>query len=176
MHGNQRGVRALSASVLAIGVLIARIGSTFLQQTLSNGYPKLLRLFQEFFAKIALHTDTVYSRSHQRSYQLPSSLCPQTDLLISPEAIFTLRSLSTFESLYLSRSSNKINEAIAQAFSGGIRAPPGYNEGINIARAVANELDSARFDPLLVKSVAKNVVSSLEMLLSRVDGMVRIVL
>ncbi|RDB25440.1 Conserved oligomeric Golgi complex subunit 5 [Hypsizygus marmoreus] len=128
--------------------------STFLQQTLSAGYPKLLRLFQEFFAKIAVHTDTVYGPMSQ-----------------SPETVFVLRSLSNFESLYLSRSSNKLNEAVAQAFSGGVRAPPGYNEGINIARTVANELDTARFDPLLVKSVAKNAASSLNMLLSRVDNL-----
>jgi hypothetical protein len=48
------------------------------------------------------------------------------------------------------------------------------NEGINIARAVANELDSARFDPLLIKSVAKNAGSSLEMMLSRTEGLVRV--
>lgn len=47
------------------------------------------------------------------------------------------------------------------------------NEGVNIARTAVNELDSARFDPLLVRSVAKNVGSSLDMLLSRVDGLVR---
>jgi conserved oligomeric Golgi complex subunit 5 len=46
------------------------------------------------------------------------------------------------------------------------------NEGINIARTVANELDSARFDPLLIKAVAKNVGSSLDMMLSRADGLV----
>lgn len=61
---------------------------------------------------------------------------------------------------------------MAQAFSGGVRAPPGYHEGINVARTVANELDSARFDPLLVKSVAKNALSSLDMMLSRSDAMV----
>jgi hypothetical protein len=46
------------------------------------------------------------------------------------------------------------------------------NEGINIARTVANELDSARFDPLLIKAVAKNAGSSLEMMLSRTDALV----
>lgn len=46
------------------------------------------------------------------------------------------------------------------------------NDGINVARTVANELDSARFDPLLIKAVAKNVVSGLEMLVSRMDGIV----
>ena len=45
-------------------------------------------------------------------------------------------------------------------------------EGLSIARAVANELDAAKFDPLLVKAVAKNVQSSLEMLLTRIDPLV----
>jgi hypothetical protein len=46
------------------------------------------------------------------------------------------------------------------------------NEGVNIARTIANEIDSARFDPLLVKAVAKNAATSLDMMLSRVDGLV----
>ncbi|KAG5220623.1 Golgi transport complex domain-containing protein [Salix suchowensis] len=83
-------------------------GSSFLQQTLSIGYPRLLRLFHEFFAKIA-------------------------------------------------------------ALAGGTRNPPGVTEGTNVARAVVNELDSARFDPLLVRSVAKNAATSLDMMLTRID-------
>jgi len=130
-------------------------GSTFLQQTLSTGYPKLLRLFHSFFAKIAVLTDTIYTQNQQ-----------------SPETIIVLRALSNFESLYLSRSSNRLNETVSQAFSGGTKSPPGMNEGTNIARTVANELDSARFDPLLVRSVAKYVVTSLDLFLSRVDSMV----
>ena len=94
------------------------------------------------------------------------------NLFHSPETIIILRSLSNFEALYLSRSSNRLNESVAQAFTSGARSPPGMNEGINISRTVANELDSARFDPLLIKAVAKSVVSSLEMMLSRVDGLV----
>ncbi|KAI0071918.1 hypothetical protein K474DRAFT_1651800 [Panus rudis PR-1116 ss-1] len=129
--------------------------SSFLQQTLSSGYPRLLRLFHSFFAKISVQTDTVYTLTHQ-----------------SPETILVLRALSNFESLYLSRSSNRLNEAVGQAFLGGARAPPGMNEGINIARTVANELDSAKFDPLLVQSVAKYVSSSLDTFLTRFDGTV----
>lgn len=45
--------------------LIISIGSSFLQQTLTSGYPKLLRLFHEFFASIAVHTDTVYTPTFQ---------------------------------------------------------------------------------------------------------------
>lgn len=130
-------------------------GSTFLQQTLSSGYPRLLRLFHEFFAKIAVHTDTVYTQSQQ-----------------SPETVLVLRALSMFEALYLSRSTTRLNEAVSQAFAGGSRTPPGANEGVAIARAVMNELDSARFDPLLMLAVARNVGAALDGATMRVEGLI----
>jgi len=65
-----------------------------------------------------------------------------------------------------------LNEIIGQAVAGGPRSPPGFNEGISVARTLVNELDAARFDPLLAKSVAKGAVSSLEMFLSRMDALV----
>ncbi|TFY76638.1 hypothetical protein EWM64_g7374 [Hericium alpestre] len=124
-------------------------------KTLTTGYPRLLRLFHEFFSKIAVHTETIYTHDQQ-----------------SPDTVLILRALSSFESLYLSRTSNRLNESIGQAFQGGSRAPPSASEAINVTRTIANELDSARFDPLLVRSVAGNVNSSLEMMMSRVDGLV----
>jgi len=90
----------------------------------------------------------------------------------SPETILLLRSLTPIETLYLSKSTNKINEAVGQAFAGGARVPPGANEGVNVARIVVNELDAARFDPLLVKAVARNAASCLGNILNRLDGMV----
>lgn len=92
----------------------------------------------------------------------------------SPETVLILRALSNFEALYLSRSSNRLNETVGQAFAGGSKAPPGMNEGIAIARTIANELDSAKFDPLLVRAVSKSVVGNIDLFLSRVDGLVRL--
>ncbi|KAF8510569.1 Golgi transport complex subunit 5-domain-containing protein [Hysterangium stoloniferum] len=129
--------------------------STFLQQTLGTGYPRLLRLFHDFFAKISVHTDTAYSQTHQ-----------------SPETILVLRAISQLESFYLSRSLNRLNDSVGQAMSGGARAPPGAAEGMAIARTIANELDSAKFDPLLVNGVAKNVNTCLEGFIGRVDTMI----
>jgi hypothetical protein len=40
-------------------------------------------------------------------------------------------------------------------------------EGIALGRAVANELDAARFDPLLSKAVAQGIVISLEQMISQ---------
>ncbi|WVR05941.1 hypothetical protein IAU60_002967 [Kwoniella sp. DSM 27419] len=131
--------------------------SPWLQQALSTGYPRLLRLFHDFFAKIAVHTDTVYTREHQ-----------------SPEAVLVLRSVSTFETLYLSRSTTRMNDAVSAALSQYLSArgnPPGPSEGVSIARTVTNELDSARFDPLLVRTVARNAGKVLDGFIKRIDAM-----
>lgn len=129
--------------------------STFLQQALSSGYLRLLRLFHEFFASIAVHTDTIYTESHQ-----------------SPETVLVLRALSTFEGIYLSRSLTRLNEAVSQAFSAGTRAPPSASDGIAIARLITNELDSARFDPLLVRAVAKNVATTLDNVATKAGALI----
>jgi hypothetical protein len=86
--------------------------------------------------------------------------------------VLVLRAVSNFEALYLSRSINRMNEAVGSALAGGARTPPTVADGVNIARVITNELDSARFDPLLVRAVAKNATSSLELLVTRVDALV----
>jgi len=45
-------------------------------------------------------------------------------------------------------------------------------EGIAIGRAIANELDAAKFDPLLSKAIAKGIVTSLEQMMSRWSNLV----
>ncbi|GAA5886213.1 hypothetical protein JCM16303_004462 [Sporobolomyces ruberrimus] len=140
--------------------------STFVQTLLSTGYPRLLRLFQEFFSKIAVHTDTVYTLSHQ-----------------SPETVLVLRSIQPFETLYLTRSTNRLSESVSSAFSISgssltssftSRPPtaPTANEGLSTARAIVNELDAARFDPILVKAVAKGSSRAIENFIQRAEGLV----
>lgn len=150
-----------------------RPASTFLQQTLSKEYPRLLRLLHDLFAKIAVHTDTVYTQNKQRYITFYKYFLYSHQLhRLSPETVLILRALSNFEVLYLQRSANRLNEVVAQSLSGGARTPPGSTEGVNIARTAVNELDAARFDPLLVKGVAQNVKLALETFLSRLDGIV----
>lgn len=93
---------------------------------------------------------------------------------ISPEAVLVLRSVSSFETLYLTRSTSRINDAVNSAINNYIssKASLGPGEGVNIARVITNELDSAKFDPLLVRTVARNGVKVLDALVSRLDGMV----
>lgn len=128
--------------------------NNFIAQTFSAGYPKLLRMFHDFFAKIAIHTGTIYSQEYQ-----------------SPETIVILRSVAIFEKMYLARTNNRINEAINTAYAGGSRQPPGANDGVTIGRIMVNELDAARIDPLLSWSVARAVGQSIDYIVSRSNSL-----
>ncbi|GAA5944607.1 hypothetical protein JCM3775_005849 [Rhodotorula graminis] len=139
--------------------------SSFIQTTLSTGYPRLLRLFQEFFSKIAVHTDTVYTLAQQ-----------------STETVLVLRAIQPFETLYLTRSTNRLTEAVTSAFSISSSLTPSFsarpptvptaNEGLTTARSIVNELDAARFDPLLVKAVAKGASRAVDTFVSRSEGLI----
>ncbi|WVO19992.1 uncharacterized protein IAS62_001282 [Cryptococcus decagattii] len=103
------------------------------------------------------HTDTVYTQEHQ-----------------SPEAVLVLRSISSFETLYLSRSTNRMSDVVASAAEQYLSArgnPPGPSDGVSVARTMTNELDSARFDPLLVRTVARNAAKILDGFIQTLDGM-----
>lgn len=81
--------------------------------------------------------------------------------------------MSYIESHYIARSAGKINEAVGQfIISSSGKIPPGSAEGINIARIVVNEIDAARFDPLLERAVAKGATACLDNILAKLDGMV----
>jgi len=81
--------------------------------------------------------------------------------------------VSTFEALYLTRSTARMTEAVTSAMSMYVSSrgvAPSAGEGVNIARIITNELDSARFDPLLVRTVARNAAKVLQGLKSRIDN------
>jgi hypothetical protein len=113
--------------------------STFLSQTLSTSYPRFLRLFHEFFEKVAIYTDTVsYSASLQ-----------------SPETRQMLSALRHLEESYLARSKARLDALLASTFSS--QRMPSAQEGGTIAQTAWEELDRARFDPILLRSVVKMV-------------------
>ncbi|SCZ88359.1 BZ3500_MvSof-1268-A1-R1_Chr10-2g02931 [Microbotryum saponariae] len=135
--------------------------SAFVQTTVASSYPRLLRLLHEFFTKIAVHTDTVYSSTQQSS-----------------EAVQTLRAIQPFETLYLTRSSNRLLESVGSAFSlssassNASRTIPTANEGLGTARAIVNELDAARFDPLLVKNIAKGAARAVDTFVGTAESLI----
>lgn len=117
-------------------------GSNFINQTLTSAYPRLLRLFHDFFSRISLHTATTYN--------IPTQ---------SPETVLTLRAIAPFEAVYLGRSATRIVEAV-------------NGKSDKIGPILGNELDAARFDPLLLRSVARKMKEVIENHLSRTEDRV----
>lgn len=63
------------SGALSVQTREATRNSAFLSTTLSSGYPRLLRLFQEFFARVSVYTDSTYTHAQQRcvsTLQVPS--------------------------------------------------------------------------------------------------------
>ncbi|KAN0065089.1 hypothetical protein ACQY0O_001585 [Thecaphora frezii] len=116
------------------------------------GYPGLLRLFHQFFAKVSVYTDIVYTASQQ-----------------SPETVIALRSLSHLESSYLDASTAKVVDIVQTALSP--RRVPTVADGDSVVRAISNLLDAARFDPLLSKSAVKRVEKQIDEAIARVENM-----
>jgi hypothetical protein len=151
--------------------------SNFISNLFSSGYPRLVRLFQEFFSKIAVHTDTVYTLTSQ-----------------SPETVLVLRSIQPFETVYLTRSTNRLNDSISKSFNqlnssmitssfitsslsrlpGGPPSIPTAQEGLNFSRLILNELDAVKFDAILSKNLVEKVVkTNLEQFLQRCMDLVQ---
>ncbi|RCH84577.1 hypothetical protein CU098_001481, partial [Rhizopus stolonifer] len=116
--------------------------STFLQNTFVSDYPKLLKLLNDFFARVAMHNGTGL-----------------TDYSQTPEYVIMLRSFGTFQSSFLAKSLQRMNDAVNSTFPtyGGLaRTPPGRNNVINITRIMGHELETVAFEPQLAQLLAKN--------------------
>ncbi|SPO26437.1 uncharacterized protein UTRI_04026 [Ustilago trichophora] len=100
-----------------------------------EGFPKLLRLFQEFFGKIGVYTDIQYSSVHQ-----------------SPETVILLKSLGGLERDWVDRSTLRIGEVLSSVISRRTVAS-GEEEAEEVIRMIANVLDTSRFDPLLSRTI-----------------------
>uniref|UniRef100_V5E491 Conserved oligomeric Golgi complex subunit 5 helical domain-containing protein n=2 Tax=Kalmanozyma brasiliensis (strain GHG001) TaxID=1365824 RepID=V5E491_KALBG len=143
-------------------VTLATGKSAWLAQLLSGGvragegYPKFIRLFQEFFAKISLYTDVQYTTTHQ-----------------SAETVILLKSLGGLETAYVEKSTGRIAEILSQVASpsGGRRPSVGEEEAGTVVRSITNVLDTTRFDPLLERAVVARCSALIDHFVSRLDSL-----
>ncbi|KAG9300036.1 hypothetical protein G9A89_018313 [Geosiphon pyriformis] len=130
-------------------------GSSFVQQTLVSGYPRLLRLFRDFFA-------TVESSDPR---DVPQEFKSQAYVVM-------LHSISNFELGYLSRSLTRLYEPINSGFTAGLlRSWPSKNDITNVVKAISSELDDAQVGSQLTKSIAKNVAKALNYCCNKAEAM-----
>ncbi|CAG8434805.1 11763_t:CDS:10 [Ambispora gerdemannii] len=130
-------------------------GSSYIQQTLVGGYPKLLCLFQDFFARI--ETNGVESKAGEFQSQA---------------YLVMLHSISSYETGYSARSVTRMYEPINSAFTTGLlRSSPSKNDISNIVKIISSELENAKVDPQLMKTIAKNIIKSLNHACGKAESM-----
>ncbi|KAJ9479712.1 Conserved oligomeric Golgi complex subunit 5 [Pseudozyma hubeiensis] len=132
--------------------------SAWLTQLLSSGsrqggdgYPRLVRMVQEFFAKISVYADVQYGTANQ-----------------SAETVILMKSLRALEKGYVEKSTSKIAEVLTQV--GGSRVVAGEEEADAVVRSIANVLDTTRFDPVLSRAVVVRCVDLVDRFVTRLDA------
>ncbi|KAJ3163351.1 Conserved oligomeric Golgi complex subunit [Irineochytrium annulatum] len=165
--------------------------STFLHQIFHVGYPKLLRLFHDFFSRL-----NVFAGLHSRDAPvLPTTSLPRPgdgvplaalssadDLASSSATTATaadtsllLRTLSPFKTAYLRESLSRLFEPINNAFPDkpavGARPLPTRDDVDKVLRTLSRELEVAKFDPVLLKAVTENVGKALSLYAIRTEHM-----
>lgn len=97
--------------------------SSFLQTTFVGDYPKLLKLLHDFFLRVAMHNGTLLNSDYSQT----------------PEYVIMLRSFSTFQTSFLTKSLQRMYDAVNSTFPsyGGLaRTPPGRNNVLNTTRII----------------------------------------
>lgn len=130
-----------------------RANSPFLIQTLELGYPRLVRLLQDLFAKVSAYTGTIYTYGSQ-----------------SPETLLVLRSFARFEKSYLEKANKRLESMFSSSWSQ--RHNPSKKDAEAIISASLDELDVARIDPLLIRAVSQIVLDWLSRGIQRINELI----
>ncbi|XP_069317807.1 conserved oligomeric Golgi complex subunit 5 isoform X3 [Eulemur rufifrons] len=147
--------------------------SAFLKQACEGEYPKLLRLYNDFWKRLQQ-----YSQNIQGNFNASGT----TDLFVDlqhmeddTQDIFIPKkpdydperalkdSLQPYEAAYLSKSLSRLFDPINLVFPPGGRNPPSSDELDGIIKTIASELNVAAVDANLTFAVSKNVAKTIQL-------------
>ncbi|KAI9001852.1 Golgi transport complex subunit 5-domain-containing protein [Hyaloraphidium curvatum] len=155
--------------------------SVFLLQTLQNAYPRLLRLVKDFFVRVRVIKGAFNDpTAPQPPAPDPLPLTPGAssaslpDDPTDPHELLFLRSLSPLATAYIQRSATRMFDPINLAFPGerAARWVPAREDSERIVRVVAAELEQARFDAKLLRSVGRNAGKAAHAFAVKAEGLV----
>ncbi|CAO3693108.1 unnamed protein product [Rhizopus stolonifer] len=131
--------------------------STFIHTIFVGDYPKLLKLLHDFFSRLALNNGT-----------------PLSDYSQTPEYVIMLRSFHVFQAGFITKSRQKMFDAVNTAFPayGALtRSPPTRSNAINMTRVIGHELEVASVEPHLAQEVARNAIKALNSFCAKCENL-----
>uniref|UniRef100_A0A670YZ28 Conserved oligomeric Golgi complex subunit 5 n=1 Tax=Pseudonaja textilis TaxID=8673 RepID=A0A670YZ28_PSETE len=147
--------------------------SMFLKQAFEGEYPKLLRLYNDFWKRLQQYSESIQRNVIANGSAEPLAEVPQIeddvqDLFMQkkqdydPEKALK-NSLQPYEAAYLSKSLSRLFDPINLVFPPGGRNPPSADELDSIIKIIASELNVAAVDVNLSFAVSKNVAKTIQL-------------
>ena len=140
--------------------------STMLKQTFGCEYPKLLRLFNDFWSKIALFVGN--GRTTGATQSSNSSEIKIGFLEAEGSPLDALKvSLHPFEDAYISRSLSRLFDPVNLVFPSGAQSVPSTEDLKQIQKQISNELNVAAVDERLMILVTNNVAKTIKLYIEK---------
>ncbi|XP_063164073.1 conserved oligomeric Golgi complex subunit 5 isoform X2 [Candoia aspera] len=153
--------------------------SMFLKQAFEGEYPKLLRLYNDFWKRLQQYSENIQRNvitngSAEHLSELPQidddddddddaqDIFMQKKQDYDPEKALK-NSLQPYEAAYLSKSLSRLFDPINLVFPPGGRNPPSADELDSIIKTIASELNVAAVDVNLSFAVSKNVAKTIQL-------------
>ncbi|KAM6437523.1 conserved oligomeric Golgi complex subunit 5 [Liasis olivaceus] len=147
--------------------------SMFLKQAFEGEYPKLLRLYNDFWKRLQQYSENIQRNvitngSAEHLSELPQIDDDAQDIFMQkkqdydPEKALK-NSLQPYEAAYLSKSLSRLFDPINLVFPPGGRNPPSADELDSIIKTIASELNVAAVDVNLSFAVSKNVAKTIQL-------------
>uniref|UniRef100_A0A8C6YAF7 Conserved oligomeric Golgi complex subunit 5 n=1 Tax=Naja naja TaxID=35670 RepID=A0A8C6YAF7_NAJNA len=154
--------------------------SMFLKQAFEGEYPKLLRLYNDFWKRLQQYSESIQRNVIANGSAEPLAELPQIeddtqDLFMQkkqdydPEKALK-NSLQPYEAAYLSKSLSRLFDPINLVFPPGGRNPPSADELDSIIKIIASELNVAAVDTIQLFGVKSEQLLSTQGEASQVIG------
>ncbi|XP_039210407.1 conserved oligomeric Golgi complex subunit 5 [Crotalus tigris] len=147
--------------------------SMFLKQAFEGEYPKLLRLYNDFWKRLQQYSENIQRNvitngGPESLSELPQIDDDEQDIFMQKKQDYDPEkalksSLQPYEAAYLSKSLSRLFDPINLVFPPGGRNPPSADELDSIIKIIASELNVAAVDVNLSFAVSKNVAKTIQL-------------
>ncbi|XP_057297247.1 conserved oligomeric Golgi complex subunit 5-like isoform X1 [Hydractinia symbiolongicarpus] len=139
--------------------------STHLKQAFQGEFPKLLRLFNDFWSQISALADSKHTQSSQ-----PFAVDIKIGFHDDSSPLDSLKAtLHPFENAYLSRSLSRLFDSINLVFPNGAESVPTKDELNSIIHVINSELNVASVDEHLMVMISKNVSKTIQLYVNKCE-------
>ncbi|XP_065066714.1 conserved oligomeric Golgi complex subunit 5-like isoform X2 [Rhopilema esculentum] len=159
----------MAIETLGDGLSRAAQDSTFIKQAFEGEYPKLLRICNDLWARVAQFksNQSLSAQSNDHVIGITADISTK-----SSARLMLKNSLMTFETAYLSRSLSRLFDPINLVFPSGAQNVPSKDELNSIIKTMSSELNVATVDQELFILLARNIAKTVQLYVTKCEQLI----